>query len=100
MIQTIIHHVQPQHGDVVILAIEDAVPERQLRLFRRSLYALSQDHFKETGAKIQYLVVNSKMTVHHLTKEQRLELLHENQVVLDKDGSLIETIRAIGEDEG
>jgi hypothetical protein len=29
-----------------------------------------------------------------------MEMLHENQVVLDKDGSLIETIRAIDDGIG
>lgn len=98
MIQTIIYHVQPQHGDIVILAIKDAVPERQFRLFRRSLYSISNDHFEKTGICVQYLVVNAALDVHHLSKAEMLDVVHENKVIIDKDGSLIETLRLIDDD--
>jgi hypothetical protein len=95
----ILQKVEPKQGDIVILAIKEPVPEKQLRAFRLGLYSFTEEHFQKTGVRFTFLVVNTEIDVQHLSPAQVKEVLHENMVVPREDGTLIETIRAIGQEE-
>ena len=99
--KAVVQKFSPMNGDVVIINCRGAVSDHALRRLGRSLYNWSKEHFERTGVKFHFLTLGipDGIDVIHLSATQVADAVHNNRLVVGVDGTVVDTVRGIDEEE-